>query len=253
MAHRSALQPAALEPSRARLAALQLQLASRETDLAATSSELQQLQSKYLSAVGKYYAKLVEVEAAIVEAEIAAGIRVRAGPDDGPEGEDDANTGDRSAAGGDGCSNPGAPSIDLKAMYRNLAKTIHPDLALDEPARWRRHSLMAEANRAYAERDEDRLRLILSTWERSPESVLGDDEEADQSRVRRRIALIEDRLLAIDAEFADLRSSAIWQLKQKIDASRAQKWDLLAEMVLEVKREVRRATARLASVRGPRA
>jgi hypothetical protein len=76
-----------------------------------------------------------------------------------------------------------------------------------------------------------------------------DDDDADESRVRRRIALIEDRLLAIDAEFAGLRSSAIWQLKRKIDAAKAQGWDLFAEMVLEVKREVRRATARLASVR----
>lgn len=245
MAHRSALQPPALEPSRARLASLQLQLAARETELAATSGELQRLQAKYLSAVGKFYAKLVDLEKAIVDAEIAAGFRAPPGPDAGSDADDGADGSDRTSV-------RATCSSDIKAIYRNLAKTIHPDLALDEPARWRRHSLMAEANRAYAERDEDRLRLILSTWERSPESVLGDGEEADQSRIRRRISLIEDRLLAIDAEFADLRSSAIWQLKQKIDASKAQKWDLLAEMVLEVKREVRRATARLASVR-PRA
>ena len=107
------------------------------------------------------------------------------------------------------------PSQDLKKIFRNLARTIHPDLALDEPARWRRHSLMAEANRAYAERDEDRLRLILHAWERSPDAVLGDDPEADEERLRRRIAAIEDRLLELGREFADLESSAIAQLSAR--------------------------------------
>jgi hypothetical protein len=241
MPDRFALQPAALEASRARLASLQLQLAARETELTAASDELQQLQAKYLKAVGGFYRKLVDLEAAIVEAEIAAGLRVPAPPEDAADTEDTADV----EGPFEGCSNRGAPSTDLKAMYRNLARTIHPDLALDDPARLRRHSLMAEANRAYAERDEDRLRLILHTFERSPDSVL-DDDDADETRLRRRIALIEDRLLAIDAEFAGLHGSAIWQLKRKIDAATAQGWDLFAEMVLEVKREVRRATARLA-------
>jgi hypothetical protein len=241
MPDRFALQPAALEPSRARLASLQLQLAARETELTAASDELQQLQAKYLKAVGGFYRKLVDLEAAIVEAEIAAGLRVPAPPEDAADTEGTADV----EGPFEGCSNRGAPSTDLKAMYRNLARTIHPDLALDDPARLRRHSLMAEANRAYAERDEDRLRLILHTFERSPDSVL-DDDDADETRLRRRIALIEDRLLAIEAEFAGLHGSAIWQLKRKIDAANAQGWDLFAEMVLEVKREVRRATARLA-------
>src|SRR5262249_52872827 len=148
-----------------------------------------------------------------------------------------------------GCSNRSAPSADLKKIFRNLARTIHPDLAVDEPARWRRHSLMAEANRAYAERDEDRLRLILHAWERSPESVLGDDPGADEERIRRRIAAIEDRLLDIDRELEDLRTSAIGQLKRKIDDARAKGWDLLAEMIREVKREVGRAKAKLASLK----
>jgi len=244
MPHRRALQPAALEPSRARLAALHLRLAERETSLAAATAELQALQTKYLEAVGGFYRQLVELEKDIAEIEIAAGLRTPDPPDDAADSED---TADMEEAAG--CSNRGAPATDLKAMYRNLARTIHPDLALDGAARLRRHSLMAEANRAYAERDADRLRLILHTWERNPDSILDDAEDADEARVRRRIALVDDRLLAIDAEFADLHASAIWQLKRKIDTAKEQGWDLFAEMVLEVTREVRRATAQLASLR----
>ena len=237
-----ALEPVAILPSRARLATLELALTAREAELVLTREDLHALQSRYLSAVGGYYRQLVEIEAEAVDLEVRLGLREPVEAESG------------SAAGepthpDDGCGNTAAPSGDLKKIFRNIARTLHPDLALDEPARWRRHSLMAEANRAYAERDEDRLRLILHAWERSPEAVIGADQEADDERRQRRIAAIEDRLLAIDAEWRDLRASAIWDLKGKIDDARAKGWDLYAEMVLEVKREVGRATAKLTSLR----
>jgi len=242
MAEPFALEPVAIEPSRARLATLDLDLAARESELASTREDLHALQSRYLSAVGGYYRQLVEIEAEAVELEVRLGLR------DPVEPDADSGSGSH-AQPDDGCGNAAAPSGDLKKIFRNIARTLHPDLALDEPTRWRRHSLMAEANRAYAERDEDRLRLILHAWERSPEAVVGDDPEADDERRQRRIAAIEDRLLAIDAEFRDLRASAIWHLKGKIDDARAKGWDLYAEMVLEVKRAVGRATSKLASMR----
>jgi hypothetical protein len=245
-----ALQPAALDPSRPLLASLELRLAEREKALAEVSAALRDLQAAYLDAVGGFYRELVELENAIFAAEVRAGLRRPAEPDDAAWGEDAAD-GRSAEAVGSGCSTRGAASNDLKAMFRNLAKSIHPDLALrlDEPERWRRHSLMAEANRAYAERDEDRLRLILHAWERAPESALDAAPEADDVRARRRMAYIDQRLAAIEAELGDLRTSAIGQLQRKIDDARAQGWDLLAEMILEVKREVRRAGARLASLR----
>ena len=107
---------------------------------------------------------------------------------------------------------------------------------------------MSEANRACAERDEDRLRLILRAWERSPESVFGDDDESQSLRMKRRIAELVDRLIALDAEIHDLNSSAIARLKRKIAEARAQGWDLFAEMIAQVRREIARAQGRLASL-----
>jgi DnaJ-class molecular chaperone len=53
------------------------------------------------------------------------------------------------------------PSDDLKRLYREIAKRIHPDLATDDAERAKRNQLMAEVNRAYADGDEARLRAIL--------------------------------------------------------------------------------------------
>lgn len=237
------LQPAALEPSRARLMALELQLAEREQALAAMKGELQQLQSRYLREIGSLYPQLASLQAAVEAAEIRAGIRPPRVDDDDEDAPGEAGADGKAEPLG--CAPRTAPSADLRRMFRDVAKAVHPDRAHDDSARFRRHSLMAEANRAYAERDEDRLRLILSTWHRSPDAIIGDDPESQRVRTERKIAEIDDRLGAIEMEWADLRLSAIWRLKQKIDATRAQGWDLFAEMVKQVRAEIARATARL--------
>jgi hypothetical protein len=235
------------DPSRQELAALELQVAEREAGLTAFKLELQQLQSKYLSDVGALYAELTTLDAAILEEEIRRGIRppLDVETDGGESGE----AGEAAGEGVAACGNQAAPSSDLKRMFRELARTIHPDLAGDEAARYRRHSLMAEANRAYAERDLDRLRLIRHTWERSPEAILGDDPDANRERLRRRLEELKARLIATDLEMADLRDSAIARLKRKIDGARDQGWDLFSEMIRHVQREVVASRARLASLR----
>jgi len=106
---------------------------------------------------------------------------------------------------------PFLPSENLKKLYREVAKRIHPDLATDESERQRRHELMTEANRAFAEGDAARLEAILRDWESSPESVKGEGPGAELVRVIRKIAQVEDRLKAIDAEIARLEESDLYR------------------------------------------
>lgn len=236
------------DPSRQALAALELEVAEREAALTAIKIELQQLQANYLSQVGALYGELAALDAALLEEEIRRGLRPPpAGASEGDaDGEDDGDgDGDEDDAA---CAHRAQPSADLKRMFRELARTIHPDMGRDDAARYRRHSLMAEANRAYAERDLDRLRLILRTWERSPEAILGDDPDANRERLQRRIEELRDRRTAIEREMSELRDSAIGRLQRRIDGARAQGWDLFAEMIRHVEREVAAARSRLASL-----
>jgi hypothetical protein len=227
----------------ARLDELESTLAEREAALEAFKAELRELQDAYLDKTGAWQAQLADLDAAVAEAEIAAGVRPATEPgEDDDEGEDADPSPELRA-----CASRPAPTADLRRIFRDVAKAIHPDLSPNDPARYRRHSLMAEANRAYANRDEDRLRLILRAWERSTDVLPEDDDTL--SRVRRQIAEIDARLVAIELEFGELRRSAIWQLKIKIDEAREQGWDLFAEMVMHIKREISRANARLAVLR----
>ena len=241
----SDLQPISLDADHVQLAALEEQLREREGELIQRQMELRLLQQHYLEQIGPLYEELAELETAVIEAEVRLGLREPTDSEPSREGEGDEAP---DMAHGETWANA-APSADLRRIFRDVAKAIHPDLAMDEPARNRRHSLMAEANRAYAERDEDRLRLILRAWERSPDSAFSSDPEVEQDRVKRRIAYIHERLILIAAEFDSLRRSAISRLKDRIDEARAQGWDLFAEMITTVRRDIARATMRLASVR----
>lgn len=240
-----ALEPLPPTADAVRLAALEAQLAEREGELNALKVELQNLQSRHLTEIGPLYRDLVEIETELDELEIRAGLRP---PPDESDTIDEAAGAD-SAEDDAACGAHGAPSDALKRMFRDIAKNIHPDLAMDDVARLRRHSLMAEANRAYAERDTDRLLLILHRWERSPDSVPDDHPNAAELRVQRRIAEVEEQLAAIDLEFKELRNSAIARLKHKIDDTRRQGWDLFAEMVAQVRSDIARARSRLAAAR----
>ena len=243
-----ALDPIDRDP---RLPDLEQRLDDRERELAGVKDELLRLQSRYFSEVGALYDQLADLDRAVEAIEIELGLRPPPGERRDDDDVDEPSEADATLVAG--CSTRSAPSPDLKRVFRDLAKAIHPDRAADGPERFRRHSLMAEANRAYAERDEDRLRLLLRAWERHPDASLDRHPDSDRGHARRRVAEIEERLLAIDGEFADLRTSAIGRLKTKIDDARAQGWDLLAEIVAEVKRQLARSTSRLAALRRQKA
>ena len=140
---------------------------------------------------------------------------------------------------------PRYTSDAVRRLFRDVAKAIHPDLARDESTRDRRHTLMAEANRAYTLGDEDRLRWVLQAWERSPEAVQDSDPDATRLRLTRRIEQVEEELTLCTQEMAALKESALWQLKAMVDEAAARGKDLVADTVRRLKRDIMAARNRL--------
>lgn len=232
------------DPTREEVADLERRVSDRERELALVKTDLQQLQFRYLAELGSLYAELNALDEELAGLEIKAGLRV---PDEADDPESEAVD-----SGSAGCAPASEPSPALKAMFRNIARAVHPDSApahVDERTRYRRHSLMAEANRAYAERDEDRLRLILRAWKLDEDAASCSNPAAERTRLQRRAAALTERLAELDAAFADLQSSAIARLKTRIDEARAQGWDLFAEMVRQIKREIAGARVKIARLR----
>lgn len=225
------------------------ELAKRELDLITLQAELHIFEATYIRTVGTRYAELDEVQAQIAEA------KTRLKPKDKKTQEQAAQARSQAKESAQAAwiteeprKEKFKPSESLKKLYREVAKHIHPDLAVDEKERLQRQKLMADANRAYKECDEAKLRSILAEWESSPESIKGEGIGAELVRVIRKIAQVEKRLRAIETEIAQLEESDLYELKTKVEKEEDEGRDLLAEMASRVDKEIALASERLAEI-----
>jgi hypothetical protein len=219
-------------------------LDQRSAEVARVKSDLDVFKIKYRQRVGLLHDQLDKLELAIAEAELG---EVSKRVEGGASGPRDATAGARPAS-------PALPRLTsdaVRRLFRDVAKAIHPDLAPDELARDRRHTLMADANRAYALRDEEQLRLILQAWERSPDAVQGNDPESMRLRLVRRIAQIDEQLEMLATDLETLKDSPLWKLKAMVDEAAAKGKDLVRDMIGRLKRDILVATNRLDAMRPP--
>jgi hypothetical protein len=233
-----------LENKRLELASVELQLAEREVELASLRAELNSFERKYLAEVGRRYAELDELKAQL--AERAATER----PDDlrlqeAARRARSRATATRSTAG------PGhahaqavySPTPEMKKLYRDVARLVHPDLTADDADRARRQHLMAEANRAYMLGDQAALARVFQAYECAPESVRGDGAGADLVRTIRRISQAQNRIEEITAEMRVLVGSDAQRLRMQFDEAARYRCDLFAELATRIDCEI--AAARI--------
>ena len=231
------------EALRSRAAELERLLRERSAALTRARSQLHAFEVDYRRRVGTLHEQLDTLESAIAEAELGELSRLVE--------ERRADAGESPAAATPAAL-PRFSSDAVRKLFRDVAKAIHPDLAGDALARDRRHTLMVEANRAYELGDEERLRWILETWERSPDAVPGSDPEAIRLRLVRRIAQIEEELELLASELATLKNSPLGKLKTMVDEAAATGKDLVRDMIVRLKRDILVATNRLDALRPPR-
>ena len=240
-----------LEKKLQELDALQEELGQAELDLATLQVELRDFERRYLGSVGVKYAELDEIEAIIAERvavqapqdrnahEVAQEARTKA--------EESARTADDERSSEEEIQKPPL-SPELKKLYRQVAKAVHPDLAEDESDRKRREDLMARANRAYAEGALDELQKILEEADHSPESVKGKDPASRLVRVIRQISLVEKRLGNITEERAALAHSDLYELRESVLEAEDESRDLLQEMASHLDEEIASARECAASL-----
>lgn len=226
-----------LKKKRDELALLQADLAERELFLTNLRAELSAFEGQYLRQVGTLYAELDEWNAKIAE-QLAEEEGTEESRSAAAQARAQAEESDSAVHGEAAKVRAFIPSAELKALYREVAKRVHPDLATDGGDRRRREHLMAEANAAYQRGDAKALRRILEEYESSPESVRGAGIAADLVRVIRQIKQVRSRLAQIELEIATLIDSDIAKSRAKVDVARAEGRELLNEMAEDVRRRI---------------
>lgn len=231
---------------------IETELADRELRSANLRAELGAFERQYLHYVGSRYAELDELKASIAERaakeqpsndraqRVAQVARARADET-------------KSTAGEKAIVSPRAfeSSPEMKRLYREVAKRIHPDLTSDRKDRAKRQQLMAEANEAYERGDEARLNKIFTEYEWSPDAVQGEGPGAELIRVIRRISQARGRLAEIEAELQELLRSDLYQLKVRVDEAQSHGRDVLQEMISKVDDQIAQAKRRLEQAAAP--
>jgi len=253
--HSASLSPEEIElvDKKKELAILEEELSQRELDSATVNADLLAFERKYFRLVGRLFADLDDLED--IEARIAE-LEANLNPTDKEAQEKAKEALHRSIDSQKSISlisdgnkkEKFEPSDNLKKLYRQAAKTVHPDLATEINSQHLRQLLMAELNLAYEKGDEEKIIDIIRQWETSPEAVEGDGVEAELTRVIRKIAQVQNRLLLIDSEIMALKDSTLWNLKKECDSAEEVGRDLLSEMAENLNAKILAAKGRLSKM-----
>jgi hypothetical protein len=235
---------AALFDKREQLAAIRGTLAERESELAQTRAQLKTFEGRYLRQVGILYAELDEIEARIAEREVdlydSDSARTRA-----EEARRQAQETHDAAFGEAHEAEEFDPPPNLKTLFRDLAKRIHPDFARDDDEQKHFTLLMARANQAYSRGDTETLQRLLDDHREINASIAGEGATAELLRITRQIHHAERDIAALDAERHTLLSGEIAQLHLDAEAAAREHRDLLTELATKLREQIADAKYRL--------
>ncbi len=238
-----------LNKKRAVLERLMDRLADSEEEMAGLRAALEQFEARYTMEVGRLYADLDEIEARIAEEEF------KLVPDDEEikkKAEELRRRAEESAARAEAAeafAANRAPTPEAKKAYHKLARTIHPDLALDPAEKEKRHSLMAQLNEAYSAGDQARLNKMVEEFRNSPDLIKGDTIGDKLVRAIRQIAQVKVRLNELREEKQLAEASELYVLREKILGESIEGRDVLKQMAARTSAHIRKSLRRLENLR----
>lgn len=202
-------------------------LAELEVEHATLLSELEAFHAEYLRRVG-----VIDVQVQELQARLAR---------DTPEAESTARRYRESTAAMAAVPGPPAPppSEDLKTLFRDAAKRMHPDLQPDAAGRGHAEAFMKQLNQAYAAGDADAIGNLVRQWETSPYAVASPAGAAPALAAA--VEHAEQRL-------AQTRASQLAQLMEQTFLASMQGRDLLQELRWNAEEELANARLRAAAL-----
>ena len=225
-------------------------LADREEEMADLRGRQEQFEAQYTMGVARLYAEFDEIEAEIAEEEL------KLVPDDEEikkKAEEMRRRAAESAARADDDAENANfrfnPTPDAKKAYHNLARVIHPDLALDAAEKEKRHGLMADLNAAYSAGDQQKLNKLVEEYRNSPDLVRGDSVGDELVRAIRQIFQIKARLIELTDERLAAEHSELFILREKVEAEMAEGRDMLAQMASRTRVHIKKSQRRLTNLR----
>ena len=224
-------------------------LADDEEAMADLRAEQESFEARYTMSVGRLYAEMDEIEAQIAEEEY------KLVPDDveiKKKAEELRRRAEESLARAEeaaGHATDWKPTPEAKKAYHSLARSIHPDLAMDAAEKEKRHGLMAQLNEAYSAGDQTKLNQLVEDLRHSPDMITGDSVGDQLVRALRQISQVKARMIDLKKEKFEVERSELFELRQKVDADLAEGRDMLAHMANRTKTHINKAERRLINLK----
>ncbi|WP_018609634.1 J domain-containing protein [Uliginosibacterium gangwonense] len=239
-----------LEEKLRQLEVVEERYAEVQTEYATLQNELSAFKLRYWRRVGPLYARLDELRAEIArelarsaprnpirqQAARVAGAQAKASAEALHEAEDDGN------------SEEFTTSEDLKRLYRQAARLVHPDRADDDEDRNLRDDIMARINAAYRNNNGLVIESLIEEYQMRAET--GEEDAATRLiRTIRTIARMREQIREIEAATITLRESELYRLQKIVLEAEAKGTDKLSELARGVERQISEAQLRLDRIR----
>lgn len=220
-------------------AKIEEQVTTAELTLETSKTETAQFQHRYHQTVGRLYAQMDELDALI--AKVQAGLS----PDDATAqahaqaAEQQAKASAEEAGLIEAQPTP-PPEItpEIKFVFRQAAKLMHPDRATNEPERLRRTALMAQVNVAYERGDQQAIEKLIKEYGHDPEAITGGDVASRLVKAIRRIAQLRRRMCEVQQQIDAMQQTEIFLLKQTIEETEAMGGDPLGDLAKKLMQEL---------------
>jgi len=134
--------------------------------------------------------------------------------------------------------------LDLKQVYRELAKRTHPDLAIDADDRAIRSQHMVDINALYAKHDLEGLRKLLRLMETARQEPYETPEQRLQRLKNERVSL-DLAIRHTKAEIAEINRDPLMSLKLDAALARSRGRDVLKEAAQQMQIRLREAESEL--------
>ena len=136
---------------------------------------------------------------------------------------------------------PPPPTEDLKTLFRDAAKRIHPDLQQDASGREHAEAFMKQLNAAYSKGDAEAIGNLVRQWETSPYAVGGVPAAGPAPALVAAVEQAEQRL-------AETRASDLARLMEQTFMASMHGQDLLQELRWQAEEALAEARIRAAAL-----
>src|SRR4051794_14922447 len=249
----SAMAPAEvieLRRREAELASLEAELLEAQVVLKALERELDEFSRRQLELLGTRYSRLdrldAELAAAHAEREPRSRNKIRADQAQ----EQSRATREEFTAQLLAPTPPPPPDEGLRALYKKLVKRLHPDHAQDEADRYQRDHWMRQLTKAWAERDYETLRRIVThTHDLSEHPASSGPTARRLVAVLRGIADQRGALRETVTRIETLHASPLGLMRDAAQFARAQGYDMLAGLAADLDSQITAKQRELRRVR----